>query len=241
MTRPRLMLMTLLALAAAAAATVAVLGCGSDDPSGLQGTNVTGPGVTAAAPTSTTSGTGGIPTFPVERAKLAQRIRLLGLPPVGSEKFHQHALLHIYVDGLLVPVASGVGLDNKRKVFSSLHTHAFKDAPNVLHLEADKPFKVTLGDFFAIWGVEFGPDHIGSLKNGDGKKLRVYVNAREIKDPAAYVIKKNDNIVITFDDGKQNIDLTPDTKPLKRANSGKGGCATGGKGKQPTSCIIGAD
>ena len=25
------------------------------------------------------------------------------------------------------------------------------------------------------------------------------------------------------------------------ANSGKGGCATGGKGKQPTSCIIGAD
>jgi hypothetical protein len=235
-------LITLLAaLAAGAVAAVALSGCGEDDPSGLEGTDISGPGVEAVAPTSTTSGTAGFPTFRVERAKLAQRIRLLGLPPVGSEKFHDHALLHIYVDGLSVPLASGIGLDNDRKVFSSLHTHAYKDAPNVVHQEADKPFKVTLGDFFAIWGVAFGPDHLGSLKNGDGKKLRVFVNAREIKDPAAYVIKKNDKIVITFDDGKQNIDLTPDDKPLKNANSGKGGCASGGKGKQPTSCIIGDD
>ena len=92
--------------------------------------------------------------------KLAQRIRLLGLPPVGSEKFHQHALLHIYVDGLLVPLASGIGLDNKRKVFSSLHTHAVPrtpSSPNVIHMESDKPFKATLGDFFAIWGVDVRP------------------------------------------------------------------------------------
>ena len=240
MTRARLIMFAVLAaLATTVIATVALGGCSSDDdPAGLKGTNVTGPGVSAETPQPVPNADPPMTTFPVERAHLAQRIRLLGLPPVGSEKFHQHALLHIYVDGLLIPVASGVGLDNKRKVFSSLHTHAYKDSPNVLHQESDTPFKVTLGDFFAIWGVTFGPDHIGALKAGDGRQMHTYVNGREVKDPAAYVIKKNDNIVITLDDGKQNIDLTPDTKPLRDANSGKGGCSTGGKGKKPTSCII---
>ena len=155
-----------LSAALAACVLAAFAGCGSgDDPAGLKGTNVTGPGVTDAQ----VNGPDVKPnpgTFPVEREHLAQRIRLLGLPPVGSEKFHQHALLNIYYDGLLVPLASGIGLDNKRKVFSSLHTHAqttvpgtsVKPSPNVIHMESDKPFKATLGDFFAVWGVSFGPD-----------------------------------------------------------------------------------
>ena len=97
-----------------------------------------------------------------------------------------------------------MGLDNKRKVFSSLHTH---DKTGVLHKEADTPFEATLGDVFAVWGLAFGPEHIGSLKNGDGRKLRTYVNGKEIQNPAAYVIKKNDNIVITFGTGKEKVDL----------------------------------
>ena len=53
----------------------------------------------------------GQPPWPAEYKHLAQRLRKLGLPPGGSEKFHHHALLHIYVDGLLVPLAANIGLD----------------------------------------------------------------------------------------------------------------------------------
>lgn len=210
-----------------ALAAIPLTGCGDDaEPAGIEGTVVAGPGVRDAPP-----------PFPPEKEKLAQRIRLLGLPPVGKETFHQHAQLRIFADGLLVPSPTNMGLYFKRRIFSSLHTHA---PSGVLHQESDKPFTVTLGDVFAIWGVSFGPGHVGSLRNGDGRRLRVYVNGKPVEDPATYEIKKDDNIVIAFGTGEEKIDLTPDTTLLKDANAGKGGCSVGGKdGQKPKSCLVG--
>ena len=161
------------------------------------------------------------PPFTPEYTKLPQRIRLLGLPPTGKEKYHMHALMRIYQDGLLVPVPANVGIDLKRKVISPIHTH---DATGVLHFESDKPFPHTLGDVFEVWGLTLGPGQIGSLKNGDGRTLRVYVNGKRVADPATYEVKKNDVIVIRYDDGSQNVPLNPDTTALKDANAGKGLC-----------------
>lgn len=215
----------LLAATATIAAAALLAGCGDDAPAVPKGTVVTGPGVRAVAP-----------PFPAEFKNLARRIRLLGLPPVGAEKFHKHAQMRVFVDGLLVPVPAGIGLDNKRKVFSSLHTH---ESTGVLHQESDKPFTATIGDVFAIWGVTFGPGQIGSLRNGDGRELRVYVAGQRIADPAAHVIKPNDNIVVSFGKDDEGIDLLPDTTALKDANAGKGGCSTGGEKKKVTSCLVG--
>lgn len=177
------------------------------------------------------------PPWAKDDANLAQRARRLGIPEPGKERYHQHALVRVYADGLLVPLPEFLGLDLKKKVLTGLHTH---DSSGVLHMEADKPFDATIGDLFAVWGVAFGPDHIGSLKNGDGRTLRVYVNGKRIDDPATYVIKKDDVIVIAFDDGKQNIPLRPDTTLLRQAN--KGGpmaCSLGQDGKpKATSCLI---
>ncbi len=208
---------------------VPLAGCADKaDPSGLEGTVVTGPGVRDVPP-----------PFPPEKDKLAQRIRLLGLPPVGKETFHQHAQLRIYVDGLLLKAPTNMGLDYKRKVFSSLHTHA---PSGVIHQESDEPFEVTLGDVFAIWGVTFGPGQLGSLKNGGGRELRVYVNGKQIEDPATYKIKKDDNIVMAFGTGDEKIDTTPDTKRLRDTNAGKEGCGLRGlDGKKPKSCLISGD
>lgn len=219
----------LLALALVSGLAVPLAGCSDDaDPSGLEGTRVSGPGVRDAPP-----------PFVPEKAKLVQRIRLLGLPPTGKETFHQHAQLRIYVDGILVKPPTNMGLDLKKKVYSSLHTH---EPDSVIHQESDKPFKVTLGDVFAIWGMTFGPDQIGSLRNGDGRKLRVYANGKPISDPATYEIQKDDNIVIAFGTGDEKMDLTPDTTNLRKANEGKTSCSTGGKdGKKPKSCLIGGD
>jgi hypothetical protein len=225
--------MTPLRLPAATLALLAlalpIAGCGEDaDPSGLEGTVVTGPGVRPVPP-----------PFPPEKEKLPQRIRLLGLPPVGKEKFHEHAQLRIYVDGLLVKAPTNMGLDYKRRVFSPIHTHV---PSGVLHFESDKPFKRTLGDVFAIWGVTFGPEQLGSLKNGDGRELRVYVDGKQISDPASYEIKKDDNIVIAFGTGEEKIDVTPDTKRLRDTNAGKEGCGLRGlDGKDAKSCLISKD
>lgn len=215
-----------LALATVALCALGVGACGSDDPttaSTAQGTVVTGPGVRAAAP-----------PFTPEYTKLPQRIRLLGLPPTGKEKYHQHALLRIYRDGLLVPVPKNVGVDEQREVIAAIHTH---DATGVLHFESDRPFSRTLGDVFQIWGLTLGPGQLGTLKDGDGRTLRVYANGRRLADPAAHVVKKDDVLVIRYDDGSQNVPLNPDTTALKDANAGKGLCGAS-KGKTVKSCAL---
>ncbi len=216
-----------LVLTLAALGALALGACSSDDPTTAatpEGTVVTGPGVRAVAP-----------PFAPEYAKLPQRIRLLGLPPTGKEKFHRHALLRIYEDGLLVPVPKNVGVDEKREVISAIHTH---DATGVLHFESDKPFQSSLGDVFQIWGVTLGPGQIGTLKDGDGRTVRVYANGKRLADPAAYVVKKDDVIVIRYDDGSQNVPLNPDTTALKDANAGKGLCGAAQKGEKVKSCTL---
>ncbi len=216
-----------LVLVLAALGALGLGACGSDDPTTAAvpaGTVVTGPGVRAAAP-----------PFAPEYAKLPQRIRLLGLPPTGKETFHRHALLRIYQDGLLVPVPKNVGVDEQREVISAIHTH---DATGVLHFESDTPFRSTLGDVFRIWGVTLGPGQLGTLKDGDGRTLRVYANGRRIADPAAHVMRRNDVIVIRYDDGSQNVPLNPDTTALKDANAGKGLCGSAQQGEKPKSCTL---
>src|ERR687885_198428 len=68
----------------------------------------------------------------------------------GNVKYHHHAQLHVYNDGLLVPVPTHIGLGPGGP--AALHTHA---PGGVIHIEASRPFKPTLGAFFAIWGVPF--------------------------------------------------------------------------------------
>jgi hypothetical protein len=207
-------------------AAALLAGCGEKKETLGDPTAVYGPGITASAP----------PWKP-EYAHLKQRIKTLGLPSVGKEQFHTHALIHIYNDGLLVEVARNIGIDPKTKAYSSVHTH---DTSGIVHMESEKPFKFTLGDFFAIWGVPFGSKSLGSLKNDGDKQVRVYVNGKRIQNPAQYVMRDNDNISIGYGtDG--SFPHKPDASPLKTV-SGKGGkqanCSKGtGSGKKGKSCV----
>src|SRR5205809_7457088 len=139
----------LVVLAALAAAAVAVGGCGSGSaaPAGLV---VAGPG----AQTS-------MPPWKPEYAHLAERLKAIAIPPGGKETFHIHAMLHIYVNGLLSPLPKNIGIDAAHHLESSLHTH---DSTGVIHMEAPHPFNYTLGDFFAVWGVKLGPAQVGGLE-----------------------------------------------------------------------------
>lgn len=220
----------LLALAALLTACLSLAACGGGSGSTTVAGEqvVTGPQISSAPP-----------PWPPNYTELARRARLLGIPDPGSEKFHIHQQLHIYNDGILLPVAELVGLDIKKKVLVGLHTHIADGrygSPGVIHMEADKPFQATLGDFFSIWGVKFGGGWLGGLHADGDNKLRTFVNGHEITNPAAHVLKKNDNIVIAY--GSTNdFPRLPDTTALKNANSGKGGCAIGDDKNPVKSCV----
>ncbi len=199
-------------------------GCGSSvkAPAGL---TIAGPGLQT-----------GKPPWPPEYAHLAQRLRALGLPRGGKENFHIHALLHIYVNGLLVPTAANIGLDPAKGIESSLHTH---DRTGIIHMEAPHPYKYTLGDFFSVWGVKFGPDQLGGLRGYGGNHLHFYLDGRPLSNPAAHVLHNNDRIVIGY--GADNSFTHNPSTVLLQEVEGKGGaalsCSSARPGQQAHSCL----
>jgi hypothetical protein len=200
-------------------------GCGSsnDAPRGL---TISGPGLQS-----------GQPPWPPEYKHLAQRLKQLGLPPGGKETFHIHALLHIYVNGILAPLAANIGLDPAKGVESSLHTH---DHTGIIHMEAPHPFSYTLGDFFAVWGVKLGPGQLGGLTGYGGDKLHFFLNGRPLSNPAAHVLHNNDSVVIGYGSAS-GFPHAPSTLLLKELE-GKGGtalaCSASTPGHRAKPCLV---
>jgi hypothetical protein len=212
-----------LALAAFVGALVLLTaGCGSSSHS-PPGITISGPGLQV-----------GKPPWPPEYKHLAQRLKQLGLPPGGKETFHIHALLSIYVNGLLVPLPAEIGLDPAHHIESSMHTH---DSTGIIHMEAPHPFKYTLGDFFGVWGVKLGPAQVGGLAGYGGDKLHFFLNGRPLSNPAAHVLRNRDRIVIGYGPPKeypheQSLFL------LQEVEKGEGGLGCGvKKGKHGHSCL----
>ena len=135
------------------------------------------------------------PPWPPEYEHLEQRLEALNFPPVGDESYHIHALLHVYVDGQPVTVPANIGLDSAQGIEASMHTH---DTSGVIHMEAAHSYPFTLGDFFRVWGVKFSSTQLGAYTNSGSKTVQVYVNGHRIDDPASYVLKAHDNIVVAY-------------------------------------------
>jgi hypothetical protein len=209
-------------LSALLALALLVLGCGdSSSGGGSSAPLVSGPGIVETAP----------PWKP-STEKLEERMARFGVPAPGTEKYHHHAQLHVYNDGLLVPVPTHIGL---APVAAGLHTHA---PGGVIHIEATKPFKATLGDFFAIWGVAFGPEQLGNLKNDGDMRVHVLANGKPVADPIDYVIREGDNLVVAY--GKpDSFPKKPDVGLLRDEQAGiGGGCGERQEGeKKPKSCV----
>jgi hypothetical protein len=208
-------LLALLALTAA--------GCGSsaDTPPGLA---ISGPGLQTSKP-----------PWPPEYQHLAQRLKQIGIPPGGKETFHIHAMLHIYVNGLLSPLPADIGLDPAKGVESSMHTH---DSTGVIHMEAPHPFSYTLGDFFSVWGVKLGPAQVGGLTGYGGDHLHFYLNGKPLSNPAALVLHKRDSVVIGYG-ADSSFAHAPSTFLLTEVEKGEGGlgCGAAKAGHKTKSCL----
>jgi hypothetical protein len=205
-------------------------GCGSSahTPSGL---TISGPGLQTSQPASGL----GEASWKPEYAHLAQRLKLVAIPPGGQEKFHIHALLHIYVEGLLRPLAANIGLDPAKGLESSMHTH---DATGIIHMEAPHAFNYTLGDFFSVWGVKLGPAQVGGLKGAGGDRLHFYLNGEPFRNPAALVLHKDDSIVIGYGP-PSGYPHNPSKFLLTEVDKGEGGlgCGATKKGHKAKSCL----
>ena len=197
---------------------LAISGCGSASPT-PPGLVISGPGLQASKPATGLSQ----PPWRPEYAHLAERLKQIAIPPGGQEKFHIHALVRIYIGGLLRPLPANIGLDPARGVESSLHTH---DSTGIIHMEAPYPFNYTLGDFFAVWGVKLGPAQVGGLKGLGGDHLHFYLNGRPLANPAALVLHRYDSIVIGY--GPLNsFPHNPSTLLLTEIEKGEGGLGCG--------------
>jgi hypothetical protein len=92
------------------------------------------------------------------RSHLGRRLGALHLPAASDAAFHIHVRLRIFVGSRQVPVPAGIGIDPAGGPLASLHTH---DASGIVHVEADRPFPFTLGQFFSVWGVRLSRAHLG--------------------------------------------------------------------------------
>lgn len=128
-----------------------------------------------------------------ESSNLSQRLTALGLPSVGNESYHQHALIKVMVGGKPTDVPNGIGQFSGG--MGSFHTH---DGSGVVHIEAGQAYPFTLGQFFDVWGVKFAATQLGGYKNEGDKSVQVYVNGEKISDPASYKLKQKDKIVVGY-------------------------------------------
>jgi hypothetical protein len=222
---------TLALLAAAASLALTLAGCGSSasTPAGLA---ISGPGLQTSQPAV---GPGKAAWKP-EYTYLPQRLKQIGIPPGGEEKFHIHAMLHIYVNGILAPLPADIGLDPAKGLESSMHTH---DSTGIIHMEAPHPFNYTLGDFFAVWGVKLAPAQVGGLTGYGGDHLHFYLNGKPLSNPAALVLHRKDSVVIGY--GPENsFPHKPSTFLLSEVEKGEGGlgCGAAKNGHKSTSCLV---
>ena len=192
-------------LAATAVVSVALVGCGTTKTTIAMSPAASGPGIRAS-----------VPPWAPEYQHLGARLTALGLPAAGSDKFHIHALLNISVDVQPVAVPANIGVDATHHLESTLHTH---DQTGVIHMEAPHPFAYTLGDLFAVWGVQFAQGELGALRAHGDQQLHVYVNGHAVSNPANYMMHKNDNIAIGFGTDA-SFSHTPGTAMLGLVESG---------------------
>jgi hypothetical protein len=140
---------------------------------------------------------------------LQRRLRAIGLEPLSQEgqALHIHQHLDLYVDGERVTVPAQIGIDAGGAFISDLHTH---ETDGIMHVESPKPQSFTLGQFFAVWGLPLGSSCIGGLCEEDGRRLRVWVDGREVTaDPTRIVLAEHQEIAIAYGTRAQMPDPVP--------------------------------
>ncbi len=111
-----------------------------------------------------------------------ERVEAAGLPHSDTEflTVHYHVHLDVFVDGKSEPVAASIGREDQ-DFFSPLHTHA---SSGLIHMEAAKDQRITLGMLFTEWGVRLTDDCVGGYCR-PASQIKAYVNGNADDAPLA--------------------------------------------------------
>ena len=141
--------------------------------------------------------TGAFP-WPAEIDSLKARLKDIGLPALSAEGtvLHIHQHLDIFINGKLVPIPAGIGINQQQGFISPVHVH---DNTSVIHVESPTIQTFTLGQFFDIWGVKFTNNCIGSYCTDGTNTLEVFVNGIKVStDFRGIALEAHQEIVIAY-------------------------------------------
>lgn len=126
-----------------------------------------------------------------------------GIPvdPVEWLSHHVHTYVGVFVDGEPEVVPAGIGIDNDGHRIAGLHTH---DCSGTVHLEAEEPIELTLGQFADSWGVKLDAQCFADLCAPDNP-VAVQIDGEPVADARAVVIADCDVINIVVGDAPAQI------------------------------------
>ncbi len=121
----------------------------------------------------------GPPPWPAPRDGLAQ-LQAAGLEPsrLDDTTNQRRFTLTLTVDGAAVPLVPYIGMDRPRALQGPAHTH---DDSGTVWLEGRGADRVTLGQFFTLWGVRFDAHCLGASCG----TIVVRADGKAVADPAA--------------------------------------------------------
>lgn len=107
-------------------------------------------------------------------------------------KYHTHALLSIYQDGIRLALPGSIGRETGCEY--ELHTH---EGSGTIHIETDVPKTFTLGQFLSLWGKSLSSESFAGLPSAptyyviDNEKV-----ARVTSDPAGIILIAHREVVV---------------------------------------------
>ncbi|MBI2641730.1 hypothetical protein HYW87_04015 [Candidatus Roizmanbacteria bacterium] len=109
---------------------------------------------------------------------------------------HWHPTITVIIKGEEQEIAKDIGIG---AVHEAIHTH---DSTGTIHMEMQGLITkddTELGRFFKIWGKEFNSQCIFDNCNGQGGKVKMFVNGKENKEFENYLMKDKDKIEIRYE------------------------------------------
>lgn len=142
-----------------------------------------GCGGSTSTPTHLTLNTGAAP-WP-DPDHVPDRVASAGLAGASSESLsvHYHAHLDIFVNGQSEPVAASIGREDD-SFFSPLHTHA---TSGMIHIEAPRDQRFTLGMLFTEWGVSLTPNCVGGYCL-PATQISAYIDGHRTSDALSGIV-----------------------------------------------------
>lgn len=125
----------------------------------------------------------------------------LGAPISGVEcqsgeqvAYHVHTLLEIYMRGEKIKIPANIGIIPRHCMYW-LHTH---DETGLIHVEAPRQMRLTLGQFFDIWGQRLSSHSVLGIDLASSNlEMRIYVNGERYSgDPREIELMDNSSIVL---------------------------------------------